>query len=89
MKQFLKIGLLVILALIAVKLLPLTFGLGFVLAGAMVALLALVASAVATLFAAMVGLAAVLAPLWIPILIVVGVIALIKRCTRNSRVVAT
>ena len=38
---------------------------------------------------AMVGLAAVLAPLWIPVLIVVGVIALIKRCTRNSRVAAT
>ena len=89
MKTFLKIALLVIAALVAVKFLPLIFGLGCLLAAAIVALLAIGASAIATLFGAMIALAVVLSPIWVPLLALIGVIMLIKNGTRNSRVVAT
>jgi hypothetical protein len=89
MKTFLKIVLLVILAVVAVKFLPLLFGLGCVLAAAVVGLLAVGASAVAALFGTMFALAVLLSPIWVPVLALVGLIALIKRSTRNSRVIAT
>ncbi len=88
MNTFLKVVLLVIAALIALKLLPLIFGLGCFLAAAIVALLAFGASAIATMFGAMIGLAVLLAPIWVPVLAVIGLITLIKRGTRNSRVAA-
>ena len=88
MKTFLKVVLLVIVALVALKLLPMIFAFGCLLAAAIVAVLALGGSAIATLFGAMIALAVVLAPIWVPVLALVGLIALIKRGTRNSRVAA-
>jgi len=88
MKTFLKIVLLVIVAVVAVKLLPLTFALGCLLAAAIVGLLAIGVSAIATLFGAMIGLAVLLAPIWVPVLALVGLITLIRGGTRSSRVAA-
>ena len=88
MKTFLKVVLLLIVALIALKLLPMIFAFGCLLAAAIVAVLAFGGSAIATLFGAMIALAVVLAPIWVPVLGLVGLIALIKRGTRNSRVAA-
>jgi hypothetical protein len=78
-KAFLKVVLLVLVALLALKLLPLAFGLGCILAAALLGLLALGASVIAALFAGVVMVAAVLAPIWVPVLIVVGLVALLKR----------
>jgi hypothetical protein len=80
-KTFLKVVLLVVLALIAVKLLPFTFALGCVLAAAMVALLVLGASMLGVVFGATLLLAAALSPVWLPVLVLIGLIALLKRTT--------
>ncbi len=84
MKTFLKVLLLVIVALIAIKLLPLTIGLGFVLGLLLVGLAAVGVSLVAGVSVVALALAAVLAPIWVPILLLVGLIALIRRATRRS-----
>ena len=84
MKTFLKIALLVIVALVTVKLLPAIFGLGCALAAAVLALVAIGASAVAALIGGVIALAAVLSPIWVPALAIVGLIALIKRDSRRS-----
>ena len=84
MKGCLKVVLLVIVALIAVKLLPLIFGLGCLLAGAVLGFIALVASAVAALIGSAIVFAAVLSPIWIPALAIIGLIALVKRSSRRS-----
>lgn len=83
-KTFLKVLLLVIVALIAIKLLPLTIGLGFVLGLLLVGLAAVGVSLVAGVSVVALALAAVLAPIWVPILLLVGLIALIRRATRRS-----
>jgi hypothetical protein len=87
--KFLKIALLVIVALVALKFLPLIFGLGCLLAAAVLAVILMVASALAGLFGSAFLLAAVLSPIWVSVLIIVGLIALIKRGTRQSGVVPT
>ena len=84
MKGFLKAALLVIVALVAVKLLPLIFGLGCLLAGAVIGCVALVASAVAALIGSAIVLAAVLSPIWIPALAIIGLIVLVKRSSHRS-----
>ena len=84
MKGFLKVVLLVIVALVAVKLLPLIFGLGCLLAGAVLGFIALVASAVAALIGSAIVVAAVLSPIWIPALAIIGIIALVKRSSHRS-----
>jgi hypothetical protein len=81
-KTFLKVLLLLAAAIIAVKLLPLTLLGGCFLAVAVIVALALGLSAVAILIALAVVLAAVLSPIWIPVLALVGVIALFKRLNR-------
>jgi len=79
MKTFLKITLIVVLALLAIKCLPL------VLVGACVGLLiaailgALGVSLVACLLAVALGFAFALSPIWIPVLIVMGAISLFKK----------
>lgn len=83
MKSVLKVLLLVVAALIAIKLLPLT-----VLVGCVVALvLAGFAFVGVSVFALIVGLgiviAAVLAPIWLPVLAIIGVVALVKRSNRR------
>jgi hypothetical protein len=46
--------------------------------------IAMAASAIATLVGGAIVLVAVLSPLWVPVLAIVGVIALIRRGTRRS-----
>ncbi len=84
MKTFLKVVLLVIAAVVAVKLLPLTFAIGVVLGLGVVALAVVGVSVLAGLAALVVVLAAVLAPIWIPVLALVGLIALIRRSNRTT-----
>jgi hypothetical protein len=84
MKTFLKILLLVVVALVAIKLLPIALVAGCV-AAALVAVLAIlgVSLAAAVVVAALV-VAAVLSPIWLPVLVIVGVIALCKRLSRPA-----
>ena len=84
MKTFLKIFLLVVLALVAIKLLPLTLALGCVLGLAVAALLAIGASALAGLIALALVVVAALAPLWIPVLAIIGLVSLLRRAGRRS-----
>lgn len=79
MNTFVKVLLLVVAAIVAVKLLPLTFALGCVLGLLLVGLLLLGLSMVAVALVASVALVSVLAPIWIPVLLIVGLFALIKR----------
>ena len=83
-KAFLKILLIVVVALIAVKLLPLTLALGVGLGLAVVALAIAGVSIVAALMVAAIFLLALLSPLWVPVLLLVGLIALIKKLARNG-----
>lgn len=82
MNTFLKILLLLVAAVIAVKLLPVTLALGciFALALGIFALVGMSVVAAAICLGLLLG--AVLAPIWIPVLAVIGLIALIKRCNR-------
>lgn len=84
MKTFLKVVLLVIAAVIAVKLLPLTLGLGILLGVSIVGLAAVGVSALALILGLGVVLVAVLSPIWIPVLAIVGLVALVKRSGRPS-----
>jgi hypothetical protein len=84
MRTFLKVLLVLAAAILAVKLLPFTVALGFALGIALIVALALGVSAAAVLTVTALALVAVLSPLWIPILALVGVIALIKRLGRNG-----
>ena len=86
MNSFLKIFLLVVLALVAIKLLPLTLAAGCVLGLALAGLMIVGVSALAGMLAVAVGIMAALAPLWIPVLAIVGLIALIRRGSRRSTV---
>ena len=84
MKTFLKVVLLVIAAVIALKLLPLTFALGCLLALGLVGFAVLGVSVISLLLGLVVVLAAVLSPIWVPILAIVGLIALIKRSSKTN-----
>lgn len=84
MKQFLKVLLLVVLALIALKFLPLTFGLGCVLAVALIVLAALGVSIMAAATVVVLVLAALAAPIWIPVLLLFGLIAIIRKANRRA-----
>ena len=88
MKTFLKVGLLVIVAVIVVKCLPLLVAAGFALAGALLGFIALAVSAITALMGSALVLAVLLSPVWLPILALVGVIALIKRSGRKNGGVA-
>lgn len=73
MKTFLKIFLLVCLALVALKLLPLTLALGCVMAIVLAGLVVLG-----------LGFAVVLSPLWVPALVITGIVSLIVRTGRRA-----
>ena len=79
MNTFLKISLIVLLALLALKFLPV------ILVGAFVGLLLAVIlgafglSLVALLLAVGIALALALSPIWIPVLIVMGLISLFRK----------
>lgn len=93
MKTFLKIFLLVLLSLVAIKLLPVLlvpFGVLALVVGFVVALVTGGAAAAAGVGFALLGILlaaglvvlAALAPIWILVLIVTGAIALVRRCLR-------
>lgn len=84
MNTFLKILLIALLVVVAVKLLPVTLAIGCLLAGAAVLALVVGASAAVLLFGIVALLAAVLAPIWLPVLIIVGIVALCRRATAKS-----
>ena len=85
MKTFLKVLLLTIVVLIAVKFLPLIFGLGWLFAGAVVGALAFAASALAAVAGSFLVIALILTPVWLPLLALIGLIALVKRSqSRNG-----
>jgi hypothetical protein len=83
-KNFLKIVLLVLAAIVAVKFLPAIFAFGWLLAGAVVGLFVLAGSAIAALVGSVFVLSVVLSPIWIPLLALIGIIALVKRSNRKS-----
>jgi hypothetical protein len=72
MKTFLKIFLLMLLALVALKLLPLTLALGCIMAIVLAGLVMLG-----------LGVAVVLSPLWVPALVIAGLVSLIVRTGRR------
>ena len=79
MKTFLKISLIVVLALLALKVLPLVV-VGAIAGLLIAAVLGLVGiSLLAALLAVALGLAFALSPIWIPVLLVMGVISLFKK----------
>jgi hypothetical protein len=84
MKTFFKVVLLVLVAVIVVKCLPLLVAAGFALAGAVLGFIALAASSIAALMGSALVLAVLLSPIWIPLLALVGLIALIKRSGRKN-----
>jgi hypothetical protein len=88
MNSFLKILLLVVLALVAIKLLPLTLAAGCVLGLAVGAVLLAGVSALAGVLVVTVSVVAALAPLWIPVLAIMGLVAVIRRLSRRGPAVA-
>jgi hypothetical protein len=79
MKTFLKIVLIVALLLVAIKLSPVIFVLTLIglLAAAMLGAVGF--SLLIALFCVVLAVAAALAPIWIPVLLIMGVIALFKK----------
>jgi hypothetical protein len=74
----------VVLALILLKFLPWMSALGCLLAAALVGLVAFGLSALVTLLGGVLVLAALLSPIWLPLLLIFGLIALIRRLVRRS-----
>jgi len=83
MNTFLKAVLLILVAILAVKFLPAILALGFMLGLSVVALGAVGVSLLAAVAFAATVFGAVLSPLWVPGLIVVGVIVLLRRSSRR------
>jgi hypothetical protein len=79
MKTFLKVLLLLVAALVCIKLLP--FALGLACASlAVLGGLALLGASLAALFVTVALLAAlVLSPIWVPVLLICGLVALCRR----------
>ena len=79
MKTFLKLSLIVVLALLALKVLPLVV-VGAIAGLLIAAVLGLVGiSLLAALLAVALGFAFALSPIWIPVLLVMGAISLFKK----------
>jgi hypothetical protein len=79
MKTFLWVMLILVGVVLAVKLLPLLFALMCVVGGGVAAVVVVALSVVALLAGVGLLLALVFSPLWLPALVVVGLITLIKR----------
>jgi hypothetical protein len=84
-KTFLKVLLILVLALIAIKMLPVTIALGCVLGLTLAVAAVLGVSLLAVLLGAALLAGALLTPVWLPVLMIVGLIALVKRVTRGTR----
>ncbi len=79
MKTFLKVLLIVVAVVIAVKLLPIAFVIGCAVAALLAGLAVLGVSLAALLICAALAVAALLSPIWVPILAIVGIVALCRR----------
>lgn len=79
MKTFLKVLLGVLGAIIAIKLLPKVIGLGVAAVGVVFGLVGAALGIGAAAIAGTIGIATILAPLWVPIALIIGVIALCRR----------
>ena len=95
MKTFGKVLLIVILALVCLRLLPLLmgasllalavlFGVAIVLAGGVAAVAATGLTAVAALLAVVLVVAAVLTPIWLPVLAIAGLVSLCRRSGKTA-----
>jgi hypothetical protein len=84
MKTFLKVLIVLLVALLALKLLPVLLGLGI----ALIAVLALAAvlglGAAGVLLGLALGLVALLSPIWLPVLAIVGLVALWEKLERAA-----
>jgi hypothetical protein len=86
MRSFVKFSLIVLLAVVAVKFLP-ALALAGVVAGLMLGLVVLGGlSLAAVLLLLALGVGLLLTPLWLPVLAVVGLVALVRRFTRATAV---
>ena len=79
MKTFWKILLIVVAVIVAIKLLPVVFFMGCLAAGLLAGLAVLGVSLAALLLCAALVVLAILSPIWIPVLAIVGVVALLRR----------
>lgn len=79
MKTFLKVLLLVVAVILAVKLLPIAFVIGCAVAALLAGLAVLGVSLAALLLCAALAVVALLSPIWVPVLAIVGVVALCRR----------
>ena len=84
MKTFLKVCLIILLALVALKFLPAIFGLGCAIAVSLALLVAAGVSLLAIGMCVALALVALFSPIWLPILAIVGLVMLIKRLSSSS-----
>lgn len=82
MQTIIKIVLLLLAAIIAIKLLPLTLAIGCILAAGLAVVTVLGVSAAVVLLGVAIVLAALLSPLWLPVLLMMGVVVLVRRLVR-------
>ncbi|MBL9212779.1 MAG: hypothetical protein JNL92_20125 [Opitutaceae bacterium] len=84
MNPFLKFLLIVLCALLAVKFLPEMFAFGCLLAGLLLALATVGLPLLVAACVAILAFVVLLAPIWLPVLLIVGLVALIRRTSRGS-----
>lgn len=89
MKTFLKVLLIVVAVVIAVKLLPIAFVVGCAVAALLAGLAVLGVSLAALLICAALAVAALLSPIWVPILAIVGIVALCRRSGNGNGAATT
>jgi hypothetical protein len=82
-KTFLKVLLGALGVLLAIKLLPRIIGLGVAVIGGVVGLLGAALGLGVAALAGLLGIATVLAPLWVPIALIAGIVVLCRR-KKNS-----
>lgn len=83
MKTFLKVLLIVVAAIVAVKLLPATLAFGCLMALGLFVAAAVGVSLLALGFCLALVVLAVLTPIWLPVLAIIGLVMLIRRVTRS------
>ena len=83
MNTFLKVLLVATLTLLSLPLLSGVLGLGLGLAGALLGVIAAILSVGLGLLGAAIGLVFALSPIWLPVLAIVGLIALLKKSTKT------
>jgi hypothetical protein len=81
MKTFLKALLILVAVVVAVKLLPIALGVGCIAAAILAGLAVLGVSLAALLACAALAVVAVLSPIWVPVLALVGIVALWRRAS--------